>query len=150
LRQLLQQVELLRSSPELLRSGPDLRRSVRSDLRRSRELRRSRRELLRCAVELLPPFELLQPEQGLLPEELLPPLELLPPEQGLLPEELLLGRSELLRSGPELRCAVRSDLCRSDLRRSLQLSESVKIGLWSRLETITRLDGVQPARRGFL
>jgi len=129
LRQLLQQVELLRSGPELLRSGPDVRRP---DLRRSGELRpdvcRSRGELLRCAVELLPPFELLpEPLPQRLRQELLPPFELLPPEPGLLPEELLLGRSELLRSGPDLRCALRSDLCRPDVRRSsrwmLQLSE---------------------------
>jgi hypothetical protein len=132
LRQLLQQVELLRSGPELLRSGPDLRRP---HLRRSRELRpdlrRSRRELLRCAVELLPPFELL-PEplpqrlrQRLRPQELLPPFELLQSEQGLLPEELLRSGSQLLRSGPELR---RSDVRRPDLRRSLQLSESKTMG----------------------
>jgi hypothetical protein len=146
LRQLLQQVELLRSGPELLRSGPDL---LRSDLRRSRgELLRSRRELLRCPVELLPPLELLPPRQGLLPEELLPPF-VLPPGQGLLPEELLRSGSKLLRSGPQLLRSGRSDLCRSDLRRSLQLSESVNRVMVS-LETITRLDGVQPARRGFL
>ena len=44
LRQLLQQVELLRSGPELLRSGPDVLRSG-SELRRP-DLRRSSRVLL--------------------------------------------------------------------------------------------------------
>ena len=85
------QIELLRSGPDLLRSRPDLRRSLRSDVLRSEAL-------LQSSVVLR--SEVLQAQ--VLQNEVL--------QDPLLQVQLLRSRADLLRSGPDLRRSLRSDV----------------------------------------